>query len=120
MNIYVGHSNDIDYVNELYIPIRNSVLNTKHFIVLPHEKTSEPFNSKSFFTNCDLVIAEVSAKSTGLGIELGWANLLGIPIVCIYKKGSSYSSSLSVVSNIFLEYESNQELIEKIESSLKI
>lgn len=75
MKIYVAHSSGYDYQNELYSPIRNSTLNTKHQITLPHENSIEQFNSKEFLKKCNLVIADVSYPSTGLGIELGWANI---------------------------------------------
>lgn len=118
MNIYVGHSNDINFKNELYVPIREASFEDKYNIVLPHENSTEPFNSKDFLKKCDLFIAEVSNKSTGLGIELGWANLMGVKIVCFYKKGLKPSSSLKVITNNFIEYENNEDFILKIKKLL--
>jgi len=119
MKIYVGHSNEIDYKNELYLPIRKSSLNDKYNFILPHEKSKEPFNSKDFLKCCDLFIAEVSAKSTGLGIELGWADLLGVPIICFHKNDVRPSSSLKVITNEFIEYENDIDFIHKISNSIK-
>lgn len=116
MNIYVAHSRNFDFKKELYTPIRKSSLNEKHIFVLPHENSNEPFNSKKYLQKeCNLLIAEVSEPATGLGIELGWANSYGVPIVCIYKKGSKLSGSLKVVSENFVEYSNSKELISKIE-----
>lgn len=39
MRIYVTHSSGFNYKNELYLPLRNSALNEKHEITLPHEHT---------------------------------------------------------------------------------
>lgn len=115
MKIYFGHTKESDYQNELYKPIRNSELNKKHTFALPHEESDEPFNSKVFLKDCDLFIAEVSHKATGLGIELGWADLLNIPVICIYKKGCKPSSSLKVISNTFVEYKDEDDLLKKLE-----
>ena len=116
MKIYIGHSGSFDFKTELYLPIRNSDLNTNHQIILPHEKTDEPFSSKDFFKSCDLLIADVSYPSTGLGIELGWANNIGCPIVCTYKKGSKISNAIKTVTNKFFEYSSEEELISIIKT----
>ncbi len=114
MKIYVTHSTAFDFKNELYIPIRNSELNKKYEFTLPHEQSGAQFNSKEFLKECDLVIAEVSYPSTGQGIELGWASSNGVPVACIYKKGTKPSGALNAVSDNFLEYESTEDIMLKI------
>lgn len=113
MKIYFGHSKDFDFKNELYKPIRESVLNSEHEILFPHE-TDEFFNSKDRIKNSDLMIAEVSYPATGLGIELGWAEMLKTPVLCVYKKGYKISGSLKVVTKDFIEYKNVEDLVEKI------
>ena len=44
-----------------------------------------------------------------MGIELGWANMFDIPIVCIYKKGSVLSRSLEEVCGEMIEYDNDIE-----------
>lgn len=34
---------------------------------------------------CDLVVAEVTVPSLGVGYELGWAGALGKPVLCLYR-----------------------------------
>jgi nucleoside 2-deoxyribosyltransferase len=34
---------------------------------------------------CDLVVAEVSAPSLGVGYELGWATALNKPVLCLHR-----------------------------------
>lgn len=120
MEIYVAHTRSFNFQEELYKPIRLSSLNNKHNFILPHEHTKELFNSKDYLKNkCDLVIAEVSFPRIGLGIELGWADLFGVPIVCVYKKGSRLSGSLREVSSTFIKYSSEEELISGIEDVIK-
>lgn len=116
MKIYVAHSRGFDYKKDLYEPIRHCDLNNAHVFVLPHESSDEPFNSKDYLQNeADLLIAEVSEPATGLGIELGWADAYGVPIVCVYRKGSKISGSLQAVSKNFIEYGDSEELISGIE-----
>ena len=118
MKIYVTHSSSFDYKNELYKPLRSSNLNDIHEITLPHEDSSSQFDSKNYLKKCDLVLAEVSYPSVGQGIELGWANLYKVPIVCFYKQGSKYSGALNVVSKDFIEYSSGIDLAEKLQKYL--
>lgn len=117
MTIYVVHASNFDFKSELYQPLRQSALNQTHAIILPHE-TEQFINSKEVIENCDLVIAEVSYPSTGMGIELGWAESLGKKVICIYKAGIKPSSSLKVVSQVFLEYTSSEHLVEQLQQSI--
>jgi hypothetical protein len=117
MKIYVVHSSKFDYKKELYVPIRESALNSLHEFIFPHEyeKENELFDTKNLYrSGCDLIIAEVSYPSFGIGIELGWAEMYKIPVVCIHIKGIKPSSALSVVTDKFIEYESTEDLIKKI------
>lgn len=119
MNIYVGHSREHNFKEELYKPLRESNLNTEYSIILPHENTDEPFNSKEYFRkSCDLVLAEVSHKSSGLGVELGWADMLDVPIICIHKQGTKPPNSLKVLTNRYIIYSTEKDLIEKLNSAL--
>lgn len=121
MTIYISHSRNFDYHKDWYGLLKNSTLAKEHQFVFPHEKSSEPFNTKELFQKkqCDLVIAEVSYPATGQGVELGWANIYEIPIVCISKEGASISHSLHAVSDTFLIYKNAEEMIEKISGFLK-
>jgi nucleoside 2-deoxyribosyltransferase len=114
MKIYFGHSKSFDFKKDLYQPIRSSNLNSQHEIIFPHE-TDEFINSKDIIKDCDLIIAEGTYPATGLGIELGWAEMLGKPVLCVYKKGSKLSGSLKVVTNDFIEYSDPECLIKKID-----
>lgn len=114
MKIYVCHSSALDYKKELYQPIRQSKLNSKYEFILPHEKDDQVFNSKEIIPECDLIIAEVSYPSTGMGIELGWANKESKKILLISRKDFPISKSLITVSSDFIEYSSTIDLIEKI------
>ncbi len=113
MKIYVSHSRSFDFENELYKPIRASVLNTEHEFFLPHEN-GQSINTKEVLQDCDLILAEVSFPSTGQGIELGWANMLNKRIVCISRKASEVSGSLKYITDNFITYSDKDDLVSKI------
>lgn len=114
LQIYLAHSRTVDYINDLYSPIKNSQKLREYTFYLPHDNNRENYNDYNFYKQFNLILAEVSEPSTGLGIELGWANMLQIPIVCIYKKGTKITASLSAVTNEYIEYSSSEELVNKL------
>lgn len=120
MKIYVGHSTNFDYQNELYAPLKSSRLWDKHEFVLPHDKTTEPFHSKKMIESCNLLIAEVSFPSTGLGIELGWAEVANVPVIAICREGCKPSSSIHVITDKILFYEGAESLIDSIAQSVNV
>jgi hypothetical protein len=114
MKIYVTHASTFDYQTELYKPLRNSNLHIEHQVILPHENSTGLFSTKEFISQQELIIAEVSYPSTGQGIELGWANIHNVPIVCIYKSGTHPSSGLKMITEYFIEYDSPTDMIQKL------
>lgn len=111
--VYIAHSTSFDFKKELYLPLKESALFDRYNLIFPHE--SEDFkSSKELIKNSAMVLAEVSYASTGMGIELGWANSFNIPIVCIYKKNVQVSKSLEAISSKFIVYDS----IENIDSEI--
>ena len=118
MRIYIAHSRQFDYINKIYQPIRNDNELKKEKIILPHE-TEDSNNKRVFYDNIDLLIAEVSAPSIGLGIELGFAYDSNIPIYCLYEKGKKYSKSLEVITKNIIEYKSSEDFIKIIKSIIE-
>lgn len=117
--IYIGHSRGFDYENELYEPVRQLQLASDARIILPHEVAAEGVSTKELFQKgCDLFIAEVSYPATGLGMEIGYADMLHVPIVCFYKKGSEISGSLKRVTVRFVEYTDSKDLQEKLSQQI--
>ncbi|MFA5321313.1 MAG: nucleoside 2-deoxyribosyltransferase [Smithella sp.] len=39
----------------------------------------------AWLESCDIVVAEVTAPSLGVGYELGWATALKKPVLCLYR-----------------------------------
>jgi len=114
MKIYVGHSKDMNYMNDLYKPIRELEKNIEDTFYFPHERLKNNNHDRGFCDDFDLFLAEVSVPAIGLGIELGWASDRNIPIYCLYKKGKKVSNSLKSVTNNFYEYETAEDLTNQI------
>lgn len=114
MRIYFAHSRDFNFSDEYYKPIEESEELKKETLLFPHKDGANEKNSRDFYSSLDLLIAEVSFKATGLGIELGYAKDDEIPIYCFYKKGTNPSSSIQSVTDEIIEYETKKELVDKI------
>ena len=116
MIIYVTHSRNYDYKTELYLPLKNSSLLHSHTLILPHDLSDDAYDSKTLFSEkkCDLVIAEISYSSTSQGIEIGWADMKDIPIICVVKHGNVYSQSLKAVTHHFIVYADSKELVSRL------
>ncbi len=61
--------------------------------------------------SCDFLIAELTTKSIGVGIEIGYAYSKNIPICYIRRKGSEYSTTAAGCSSLIVEYENADKLI---------
>lgn len=117
--MYVSHSTAFDFKNNLYNPLKQSKLNSQYKIVFPHENNLIPIDSQSIIKNSHFVLAEVSYPSTGQGIELGWANLFNITVICLFQEDRAYSTSLIFVSSKFIPYKNSDDLIIKLENYLQ-
>lgn len=114
MKIYISHSTNFNFKEDLYQLIRKEDFH-KNFI-FPHEKSNKKYPAKKLFSSkkCNLILAEISFPSTGQGIELGWANMYKIPIICFYKKGYNYSRSLKEISKKIIQYNDSKDLLKKL------
>lgn len=111
MRIYIGHSKKFNYIDDLYIPLRNDDFFKEHELLLPHEESSSSSNSRDFYKSIDLFIAECSDSGTGLGIELGWCYDDGVKIYCIYRSDKKLSSSIRCITNNIYDYKDSSEMV---------
>jgi hypothetical protein len=116
MNIYCIHSTAFDFVADYYLEITQCSLLKEHEMIFPHLPGSPEIHSRSIIDKCDLVLAEVSYPSTGLGIELGWADSAGKPIVAVHKKDLIISSSIRMITQHIVPYSSMRDIGEFIVS----
>ena len=112
MKIYVGHSTDFNFEQELYQPLMHSRISDRHKLIFPHR--SEFTNSKKIIRECDLILADVSYPSTGLGIELGWAEEFNKDVICIHREGEKPSSAIQVVTGDVKIYRNEDEMIDVV------
>jgi hypothetical protein len=118
MNIYISHSSSYDYESEIYKPIKESELAQVHHFFLPHEPANIDVDAKDELKQTDALVAETSLPSTGQGIELGQANVAGVPIICFFKSGSKPSGSLRFVTDKIIEYSDTHDLLVKLQAEL--
>ena len=118
MKLYLAHSSGYDYVTELYEPLKAG-LSTSYEIFFPHDTHKAGVNSKEIIPTCDVVIAEVSYPSTGQGIELGWADLNNVPIICFFRTGASASSALRFICSTIVEYETAEDMVTLLRAEIE-
>jgi 2'-deoxynucleoside 5'-phosphate N-hydrolase len=76
----------------------------------------------AWLSGCNIVIAEVTAPSLGVGYELGWATALGKPVLCLYRKRSDRPLSAMIAGSQGIQtaaYSSMDEAKGIIESFIK-
>lgn len=119
MRIYIAHPTDMDYKSEIYEPLRNDSFFSKYELILPHEDSSKIINARDDYKDVDVVIAECSKPSTGVGIELGWFYDDKKPIYCFYKTGVKPSGAVVVVAKEIIEYSGSNDLVNKIKNIIE-
>jgi 2'-deoxynucleoside 5'-phosphate N-hydrolase len=66
-------------------------------------------------SKASLLIAEGSEKNIGVGIEVGYAKALNIPIIYLYKVGAEFSTTVAGSANEIIEYTSELDVAKEIE-----
>ena len=99
----------------------------KH-VANPNVKILEKNNSLDYIYNrdinwikeCDMLVAEVSTPSLGVGYEIAYAEYLKKRIICIYDENANISAMIG--GNKYLElisYKDISDLVSKLESKLE-
>ena len=68
--------------------------------------------------NCDLLIAEVSDKAIGIGIEVGYAKAKNKPVIYIRKKEAEHSTTVSGISDFQIFYSDINDLQNQLARAL--
>lgn len=69
----------------------------------------------NWLKECDIVFADITIPSLGIGYELAYAESLGKHIYAVFEKGANVSSFIRGNKNIqFFEYENIQEVLNRI------
>ncbi len=67
----------------------------------------------------DVLIAEVSEKVIGVGIEIGYAAALGKPIIYLRKSDAPFSTTVGGLATIAIVYDNSQALQDKLIEALR-
>lgn len=100
----------------------------KH-IINPNVNTIEENNSLekiynrdiNWIKDCNILVAEVSIPSLGIGYEISYAESLGKRIICLCEEGTNLSAMIGGNKNIeLIKYKDIDDLIAKIEINIKV
>ena len=69
---------------------------------------------------CDLLIAEVSHKAIGVGVEVGYAVGLGKPVIYIRHINADHSTTVAGISTYSLIYSTNEDLEKQLTKLLTV
>ena len=99
---------------------KNEVLGTPIETSKFNGSNSERFLiAKNSIQSSDLVIADLSQASTGVGIELAMAHLLNKKILCFAKTGSKVSGlALGMIENSVIFYKDSEDLFNLIQENI--
>lgn len=118
MRIYCPHAASFDFKNEWYAPLRELEADG-HTLIFPHENDEFADTKELIRTGVDLVLAEVSYPSTGLGIELGWADAFDVPRLLYCKKEVTPSWSLAALHCETCYYDTTEGLLSDLRWTLR-
>jgi nucleoside 2-deoxyribosyltransferase len=62
----------------------------------------------------DCLIVELSNKSLGIGIEAGYANAKGKPIIYLNKRGTELKQTMKGIADVVITYEKEEDLLNQI------
>lgn len=68
--------------------------------------------------NCDILIAEVTHKAIGVGIEIGYAKAQKKRIIYIHRTQSEYSTTVGGVADYYLTYKNAHDLYTQLKPRL--
>ena len=83
--------------------------------------TEEKMMMETAFNEIDtsaFLVAELTTKSIGVGIEIGYAFAKKIPIIYLRKKNAEYSTTASGSSTFTITYENEHDLKESMKKLL--
>lgn len=66
----------------------------------------------------DFLIAELSYKSIGIGIEAGYAKAKNKKIIYIHQKGTEISTTVNGICDSRIEYKNERDLFKKLKNAL--
>lgn len=65
-------------------------------------------------SSSDILIAEISHKAVGIGVEVGYAKGIGKKVICIRSKNSPISTTLMGVADVHIEFNDLEDMKNKL------
>lgn len=81
----------------------------------PDQETEMMQTAFKEIDNCDYLIAELTTKSIGVGIEIGYAFSQKKNIIYLHKQGAAYSTTAAGSANHIIKYKNEVDLIKQID-----
>ena len=76
---------------------------------------------RKWLEECDIVFAEISLPSLGVGYEIAYAEKLGKKVICMYEQNKNVSGMIRGNKNFeIITYTKVDELLEEIRKSLEM
>jgi nucleoside 2-deoxyribosyltransferase len=83
-------------------------------LVYPYQEAEQEHLTRQNIEASKLVVVEVSLASTGSGIELGWANAAGKPIVAFHQASAQHSPALNFITDQFHAYITEEDIVKAL------
>ena len=107
------------------LPVIESIVKEKGFDAFvckaggtPSEIFERDYNQ---LKSCDIIIAEISERSHGVGMEIGMSFCLGLKRILLIQKGSSVTKfAQGMPDTNIIEYIDIEDLKDKLSSSLEL
>lgn len=68
--------------------------------------------------NCDLIVAEVSYKSIGVGVEMGYFKAQNKKIIYLHKKDTEIENITNGIADYVIEYSKSEDIVSWFDSNL--
>ncbi len=80
----------------------------------PNEEETMMQVSAQCIAQCDFVIAEVSQKAIGVGVEVGYARGLGKPVIYMRHQDADHSTTVAGISTHQIIYTSVADMVRQL------
>lgn len=74
----------------------------------------------SLIRSADVLIAEVSQKAIGVGIEVGYAAAVGLPIIYLRQTNAEPSTTVGGIATYSVVYQTTEDLADQLRSALGV
>lgn len=125
-SIRTGREKVNDYQKIVEYLERYGEVLTKHVADPKLPVTGEKISEEEIYTRdtkwldeCDVVIAEITLPSLGVGYELAYAEARNKEVICMYEEGKLISGMIMGNKNLIkIPYSNVEELLEKLEETV--